>query len=72
MRCPLLVVWATRDDLEELYGDPLEVWRDWAVDLSGLRLDSGHHMAEEVPREVAAAVLDLCQASRPSTSPNTA
>jgi len=72
VRCPLLVIWAARDDLEALYGDPLEVWRDWAVELSGLRLDSGHHMAEEVPRELADAVLELCQASRPRTSPKTA
>jgi haloacetate dehalogenase len=72
IRCPLLVIWAARDDLEALYGDPLEVWRDWAVELSGLRLDSGHHMAEEVPRELADAVLELCQASRPRTSPKTA
>jgi haloacetate dehalogenase len=72
VRCPLLVVWAARDDLEALYGDPLEVWRDWAVDVSGLRLDSGHHMAEEVPRELAEAVLGLCHASRPRTSPKTA
>ena len=72
IRCPLIVIWAARDDLEALYGDPLEVWRDWAVELSGLRLDSGHHMAEEVPRELADAVLELCQASRPRTSPKTA
>ena len=26
IRCPLLVIWAARDDLEALYGDPLEVW----------------------------------------------
>ena len=55
--CPLLVVWAARDDLEELYGDPLSVWRGWAHDLRGVRLDSGHHMAEEVPDELAAALL---------------
>jgi haloacetate dehalogenase len=52
--CPLLVLWATRDDLEELYGDVLAVWRDWAGDLRGGPIDSGHHMAEEVPDELAA------------------
>jgi len=57
VRCPLLVVWATRDDLEELYGDPLSVWRDWAADLTGLALDSGHHLAEEVPRQLATELL---------------
>jgi haloacetate dehalogenase len=26
VQCPSLVLWATRDDMEELYGDPLDVW----------------------------------------------
>jgi haloacetate dehalogenase len=56
IRCPLLVVWAARDDLEELYGDPLSVWRSWADDLRGVRLESGHHMAEELPDDLAATL----------------
>jgi haloacetate dehalogenase len=54
--CPVLLIWAIRDDTEELYGDPLPIWRSWADDLQGARLDSGHHMAEEVPDELAAAI----------------
>jgi haloacetate dehalogenase len=27
---PLLFLWAAQDDLEDLYGDPLAIWRDWA------------------------------------------
>ncbi len=54
--CPVLVIWAGRDDTEELYGDPLPIWDAWADDVAGLRLDSGHHMAEEVPEELAAAI----------------
>jgi haloacetate dehalogenase len=57
--CPTLVVWATRDDMEELYGDPVEIWREWAVDPCGARIDSGHHMAEEAPEELVAALLRL-------------
>src|ERR1700722_5753314 len=30
--CPVLFLWAARDDLEDLYGDPLAFWRDWAGD----------------------------------------
>jgi haloacetate dehalogenase len=56
IECPVLLIWATRDDMEELYGDPLPIWRAWADDVSGLALDSGHHMAEEVPDELAAAI----------------
>jgi haloacetate dehalogenase len=55
--CPVLVGWSTRDDMEELYGDPLEVWRAWADDLRGVAIESGHHMAEEAPRELVAALL---------------
>ena len=43
-----------RDDMEELYGDPLAIWRAWAADVRGARIDSGHHMAEEAPAELAA------------------
>ena len=51
--CPTLVLWATRDDLENLYGDVLGVWRGWTDELLGERIESGHHMAEEVPEELA-------------------
>jgi haloacetate dehalogenase len=57
VECPVLVLWATKDDMEELYGDPLEVWRPWAEDLSGGPIESGHHMAEEVPETLAAELL---------------
>jgi haloacetate dehalogenase len=57
--CPVLVVWALRDDMEELYGDPLAVWRDWADDVRGATIDSGHHMAEEAPAELAAVLRRL-------------
>jgi haloacetate dehalogenase len=50
---PLLVLWSTRDDLEDLYGDPLIIWRNWADDVSGHGIDSGHHMAELAPDELA-------------------
>jgi haloacetate dehalogenase len=52
--CPLLFLWAKRDDLEDLYGDPLSIWRDWARDVRGQPVDCGHHMAEEAPGELAA------------------
>ncbi|MFV0126478.1 alpha/beta fold hydrolase [Streptomyces sp. HMX112] len=56
VRCPALVLWSERDDLEELYGDPVEIWRHWADDVRGHGIDSGHHMAEEAPESVAAAL----------------
>jgi haloacetate dehalogenase len=57
--CPTLFLWSTRDDLHELYTDPLAVWRDWTVDLRGLAINSGHHMAEEAPEALAAAIGDF-------------
>ncbi|WP_101788847.1 alpha/beta fold hydrolase [Nonomuraea indica] len=59
LRCPLLLLWATKDDMEDLYGDPREVWAAWADDVRGRPIDSGHHMAEEAPAELAAAIRDF-------------
>jgi haloacetate dehalogenase len=57
--CPVLVGWSTRDDMEELYGDVVAVWRAWADDVRGVAIDSGHHVAEEAPDALAAALLDF-------------
>ncbi|MDP3949896.1 alpha/beta fold hydrolase [Microbacterium sp.] len=53
---PLLVLWSLRDDLEQLYGDPLTIWRDWATDVRGHGIDSAHHMAEDAPDALALAL----------------
>jgi haloacetate dehalogenase len=37
-----------------LYGDVLAVWRPWTADLRGQGINSGHHMADEAPEELAA------------------
>jgi haloacetate dehalogenase len=63
--CPTLVLWSTRDDMEELYGDPLSVWRDWADDVRGVPIESGHHMAEEAPEAFASALRDFLVPSLP-------
>jgi haloacetate dehalogenase len=55
--CPTLVLWSRQDDLEFLYPNVLDVWGPWATDLRGHGLDCGHHMAEEVPVELAAELL---------------
>ena len=57
VRQPLLVLWSLRDDLEDLHGDPRLIWRGWADDVSGHGLDAGHHVAEEAPEELAAALV---------------
>ncbi|MGZ4600729.1 MAG: alpha/beta fold hydrolase [Oryzihumus sp.] len=56
VRCPTLVLWSSRDDLEDLHGDPVRIWRDWAPDVRGHAIESGHHMAEENPADLARAL----------------
>jgi len=56
---PLLVLWSLRDDLEQLFGDPVAIWRPWAVDVRGHGIRSGHHVAEEAPEELAGALREF-------------
>ena len=57
VRCPTLFLWSLRDDMEELYGDPLAIWRGWADDVRGHGIDSGHHLAEDAPEALAEALV---------------
>jgi len=59
IRCPALFAFSTRDDLEDLYGDPLAIWHAWCDDVQGEAIDSGHHMAEEAPDALAATLRRL-------------
>lgn len=54
-----LLQWSLRDDLEQLFGDPVAIWRTWASDVRGHGIDSGHHMAKDNPAELAAALADF-------------
>jgi haloacetate dehalogenase len=56
VRCPLLLLWSERDDLVELVGDLRPIWREWADDVRGWGIDSGHHVAEEAPEQLTAAL----------------
>lgn len=67
IECPTLVLWSAHDDMEALYGDPVAVWRDWVEgDLTGVPIDSDHHMAEEAPEEMVTALERFLQEYRPS------
>ena len=61
--CPLLAGWSVQDDLEELFGDPVAIWRGWADDVHGARIDSGHHMAEQAPEQLAAVLGEFVRAA---------
>ena len=51
--CPLLVLWGARGFVARCY-DVLGVWRDYAAQVEGKALDSGHFLPEEAPEAVAA------------------
>lgn len=59
LHVPLLVLWSLRDDLEQLYGDPLTIWKDWATNVHGHGIDSRHHIAEEAPTALARSLIDF-------------
>lgn len=46
--CPTLVLWGARGVIPKWY-DPLAIWKEWASDVRGEEIDSGHHLAEEAP-----------------------
>lgn len=56
----MLCLWSLDDDLQQIYGDPIDVWKSWAEDVHGNGIKSGHHIAEENPAALAAAVAAFC------------
>lgn len=64
LACPVLALWAAGDDLPELYGDVLAIWREWSDDVRGVELAGGHHLAEEVPAELATELLTFLAGAR--------
>lgn len=57
VKCPMLCLWSIKDDLEQIYGDPVAIWKRWAVEVHGYGIDSGHHVAEENPSDLAKAII---------------
>jgi haloacetate dehalogenase len=48
--CPVLALWGSRGALQDWY-DVLGIWRDWADDVRGRALESGHFLPEDAPEE---------------------
>lgn len=60
IQCPTLVAWSVHDDMEQLYGDLVPLWEPWVSGpVSRARIDSGHHMAEENPEQLAQVLGDF-------------
>jgi haloacetate dehalogenase len=55
--CPLLALWGAAG-IPSASG-PLGIWREWAQDVRGEPIDSGHFVAEENPDATARALLDF-------------
>jgi haloacetate dehalogenase len=57
IKAPVLVLWSS-DYLNASKGsfDPRVVWREWADDVTGREINSGHFLAEENPDDTAAAI----------------
>lgn len=71
--CPVLFVWSTRDDMQELFGDPLAIWSSWADDVRGIGIESGHHIAEENPIALSSALTEFLRERatvRPAQGPH--
>jgi len=53
--CPLLALWGAKGQVGRWY-DVLGVWRNWAADVSGGAIDSGHYLPEEAPEATLRAL----------------
>ncbi len=58
IECPLQILWGEKG-LVGAGRDPLEIWREWATDVSGKSMPSGHFIPEEAPKECLAALLEF-------------
>jgi haloacetate dehalogenase len=56
IQCPVLALWGAKGKLGTWY-DMLEVWGEWAEQVEGGALPSGHYLAEEAPDETAAELI---------------
>jgi haloacetate dehalogenase len=57
--CPTLAVWGVAGGVPAETDDPLATWREWATDVRGFGIDSGHYLAEEAPQPTAQALIDF-------------
>ena len=56
--CPLRCLWGEHGVVHACF-DPLALWRERASDVSGRALPGGHYLAEELPDELLAEMLDF-------------
>ncbi len=56
--CPTGVFWGEKGIPSKTAG-PLDIWREWCVDVTGAAVNSGHFLPEENPDETARLLIDF-------------
>jgi haloacetate dehalogenase len=59
VECPTLMLWSTLDDMEEVYGDPVAVWKPWCRQVTGRGIESTHHIAENAAADLVDCLTDF-------------
>jgi haloacetate dehalogenase len=59
---PMLALWGEHGFVGRHYGDVTAIWRDYADQVEGHSLPSGHFLAEECPKETTAALRSFLRA----------
>jgi len=62
IRCPLLALWSADSPVDTWYeaeGGPLSLWRRWATDVRGRRMQGGHFFPEARPDETGEALVQF-------------
>jgi haloacetate dehalogenase len=62
IRIPLLALWGDAG-IATAAATPLDTWKSWASDVSGMPVDSGHFLTEENPDTTAKALKDFFAAA---------
>jgi haloacetate dehalogenase len=64
--CPLLALWSAGSAVDTWYqeeGGPLALWRRWATDVRGWRMEGGHFFPEARPEETSEALAKFLRAT---------
>ena len=61
IQCPVLVLFGEHGSGTTGVPSPLDVWRQWAQNVTGFGLDCGHFLMEEAPEETAEALKNFFQ-----------
>ena len=55
----MLAIWGGAGGIPAETEGPLATWREWATNVRGFAIDSGHYLAEEAPEATARALVEF-------------